>query len=471
MFVDGSGGVTGGVLVPEPAAVSEDELAVRAVEIERQRTRLDAELVGVLAELDARKTCDRVHGLGTAGWLAREARLPAGVAKTRVGVATKLARHLPVVADALAAGTIGWDHARVLAELANPRIVGVVVANQELLVGLADRCRFEQWRGEVRALGRMWDTDGGFDPNEDPASNRLSYGSTIDGLTSLAVTLTGDNAEVVTQAIEAKADELYRQARSDWKKSGGELAVPSRSTLRALALTALIRQALGVDMDSSKGPQVDVTLVIDADEPDVASNPDGVRLADGSSRVLLCDAAIHALIVDSLGVPLDLGRQVRWARDGQRRAARRRDGGCVFAGCEARVWWCDLHHCVHDEHDGVTDLCNLVCLCRHHHGVMHRTGWSVHLDGDGWAIFTTPSGKRFWGQRHGRQREGPPPDPAARPDTDRTNRTNRTGDAGAARPGSIVAPGRYHRSEDPVVAAEARQLTLARLADLHRAAA
>jgi len=31
-----------------------------------------------------------------------------------------------------------------------------------------------------------------------------------------------------------------------------------------------------------------------------------------------------------------------------------------------------------------------------------------------------------------------------------------------------VAPGRYHRSEDPVVAAEARQLTLARLADCRR---
>ena len=179
-------------------------------------------------------------------------------------------------------------------------------------------------------------------------------------------------------------------------------------------------------------------------------------LADGSSRVLLCDGAIHALVVDSLGVPLDLGRQERWASEGQRRATRRRDGGCVFPGCGASGRWCDVHHCTHWDNKGVTDKCNLVCLCRGHHGVVHRAGWSVHLDADGWAIFTSPNGQRFWGQRHGRQREGPPPDPVAHPEPH------------PDRPGSFIAPGRYHRIEDPLVNAEARQLTLARLADLPR---
>ena len=127
--------------------------------------------------------------------------------------------------------------------------------------------------------------------------------------------------------------------------------------------------------------------------------------------------------------------------------------------------WCDVHHCIHDHHGGTTDLCNLVCLCRHHHGVAHRNGWSVRVDADGWAIFTTPSGQRFWGQRHGRQREGPAPDPTGWPDT---NPTTSSGDQPA---GSFIAPGRYHRTEDPLVQAEARQLTLARFADLRHPAA
>ena len=163
------------------------------------------------------------------------------------------------------------------------------------------------------------------------------------------------------------------------------------------------------------------------------------------------------MIVDSLGVPLDLGRRIRWATEAQRRAARRRDGGCVFPGCDARIMWCDVHHCIHDEHGGATDLCNLVCLCRHHHGVTHRKGWSVHVDNDGWAIFTSPTGQQFWGQRHGRQRAGPPRTPTTGPTSTNTEHPAREP------PGSYVMPGRYQRPEDPHAIAHARQPTLRRL--------
>ena len=86
------------------------------------------------------------------------------------------------------------------------------------------------------------------------------------------------------------------------------------------------------------------------------------------------------------------------------------------------------------------------------------------VDADGWAIFTSPSGQSFWGQRHGRQREGPGPDPTGWPDT-----TPNTA-SGEQSVGSFIAPGRYHRTEDPHVQAEARQLTLARFADLRHPA-
>ena len=446
------------------AVISDADLVERAASLERRRTLLDAEEALVLAELEARETCDREFGLRTAGWLAREARLPATVAKARVEVARKLRRYFPVVAAALASGQIGWEHTRIVVELANPRILDIVTANQTMLLALADRCRFEQWRAEARALARLWDQDGGYDPNADPASNRLSLGTTLDGLTSLAATLTGDNGAVVTQAIATKADELYRRAVADHDQCA-DVEVPSRATLRALALTELIRHALGTDLDTTKAPRTEVTLVADAVDPTSASDPDGVRLADGTTRVLLCDAAISAVIVDSLGVPLDLGRRVRWATEAQRRTARRRDGGCVFPGCDARVMWCDVHHCIHDEQGGATDLCNLVCLCRHHHGLAHRKGWSVLVDGDGWAIFTSPSGQPFWGQRHGRQRAGPPPDPSHWPDI------NEHRAPGTEPLGSFVVPGRFQRTEDPHAIAHARQLTLRRIDDLRPLAA
>ena len=245
---------TPGQPVLDPAAVCDDELIERTLALEALRTRLDAEQAAILGEIEARDVTVRLFGHPVAAWLACDAGLPISVVKNRVVVGRKLRSLLPLVADALAAGQIGWDHARVLCELANPRIGHIVADNQAMLIGLADRCRFEQWKAEVRALARLWDQDGGYDPREDPASNRLSFGSTIDGLTSLVGTLTGESGEVVTQAINAKADELFRAAVAEHKLFP-ELEIPSAAQLRADALVELVRQALGVDLDSTRGSE------------------------------------------------------------------------------------------------------------------------------------------------------------------------------------------------------------------------
>jgi len=110
--------------------------------------------------------------------------------------------------------------------------------------------------------------------------------------------------------------------------------------------------------------------------------------------------AIHALVVDTLGVPLDLGREQRYANRAQRRALARRDGGCVFPGCDAPVGWCDAHHIVDWDDGGPTDLPNLAYLCRYHHGITHRQGWTMVATDDQRFTWTTPSGRTLHSQRH-----------------------------------------------------------------------
>lgn len=134
-----------------------------------------------------------------------------------------------------------------------------------------------------------------------------------------------------------------------------------------------------------------------------------MRLQDGSTRKLLCDARLLPVVVDSLSVPLDLGRNARLATPGQRRSMTVRDGGCVFPGCGLPASWCDAHHLDPWGHDGHTDVPRMASLCRHHHGVVHRTGWQMHARPDGRFWFVTPSGVRFWGQQHRRQGDGPLP--------------------------------------------------------------
>jgi hypothetical protein len=131
-----------------------------------------------------------------------------------------------------------------------------------------------------------------------------------------------------------------------------------------------------------------------------AKTGDDVHVHPEVAEVLLCDPMISTLIVDSLGVPLDMGRQIRLANRDQRRALKTRDGGCAFPGCDCPASWCDAHHVLWWDDDGPTDISNLIFLCRYHHGVTHRRGWALTAAGDQWFTWTTPSGDTLHSQRN-----------------------------------------------------------------------
>ena len=295
-----------------------------------------------------------------------------------------------------------------LAGACNPRIAAEFARCAGLLADGSDGVLFERWRAEVLAFADQLDADGGHDPSDDLARNRLSIGTTIDDTTVVKGQVTGVGGLCVEQTINALADELFHQFQRD-RSVDPDLPMPNRATLRALALVEACRRAQAVDLDSTKGPATDITLVINAGEPDAVHRPDGVRLQDGSTRALCCDPRLVAMVVDRLGVPLDMSRERRLPTTAQRRAAALRDGGCTFPGCPSPVAWNDLHHCDDWVLGGPTDTPLLCGLCRHHHVVVHRPGWQAHADPSGWFWFELPSGDHVWGQRHGRRREGPPP--------------------------------------------------------------
>ncbi|MEZ5252335.1 MAG: HNH endonuclease signature motif containing protein [Microthrixaceae bacterium] len=103
------------------------------------------------------------------------------------------------------------------------------------------------------------------------------------------------------------------------------------------------------------------------------------------------------------------GRPPAWlATDAQRRT-RRTGWGCCFPGCDAPAHHTEAHHVRHHRNGGATAVNNLACLCRHHHGLVHRVGWAMHITTDGWTLYTHPCGITIWGQQHGVQRQGPIP--------------------------------------------------------------
>ncbi|QIM22494.1 HNH endonuclease [Phycicoccus sp. HDW14] len=71
---------------------------------------------------------------------------------------------------------------------------------------------------------------------------------------------------------------------------------------------------------------------------------------------------------------------------------RARDVHCRFPGCTVYARYCDLDHVIAWQ-AGPTSAANLVCLCRRHHRVKQRPGWSTHLDSDGTYWVTDPTGR------------------------------------------------------------------------------
>jgi hypothetical protein len=397
-----------------------DAAALRQVVlgVEQLRRALDATEAHALAELTERDVVDRSEGTSTSRWLAREAQLPSGVARQRVTVATALRDRLPEQVDrALTDGRIGFDHARVIAEATNERNAEQLAAAVDRQLESAQHARvFHRWRRNFQARAALLDEDGTFDPAAELARNRLRLSPTTDFM-GLRGELVGDHAIVVRESLEAIADELFREYSRD-HTANPELEVPNRSTLLALALEELCRRASGAtDTSGRPGKGTQVHLVLHGTSQPGGSDRNGSHLGtialdpiaydrDGCPwllrdvAVLLCDASVAATVLDGLGLPADAGRSARVPGPRLRRALEARDGGCVHPGCDRPSRHCDAHHIIPWEQGGPTDLDNLVLLCRRHHRVAHRRGWSLTLAADGWTDWRTPTGRTFTGQRH-----------------------------------------------------------------------
>ncbi len=422
------------------AFASDEELLAAEVELRAARSAFEVAEAHVLGELRVRGVTDRCFGLKTPQWVASQAKVDRRPIARLAHLGVRL-RQLPVVDAAVVEGSMSMDHASVLAEAAaNPRVGDQVAATQSLWVEKAAGTSFADWKHQVEQTVVLLDQDGGYDPAKDRDRLRARFTTFDEGLTRLTADLVGADALAVRELVEAQADREFHRLKNDVARTS-DLPMPGRATLLAMALVELVRRGSVVDQEHTTGPVVDVTLIIEATErtpltdlPSTSGDAaDGFEVFDpyrpvdwvgnavanpleeccgpaetphdhhvhpAVTEMLLCDPVITALIVDSLGVPLDMGREIRLANRRQRRALANRDGGCIFPGCDCPADWCDAHHVIWWNDDGPTDMSNLALLCRYHHGVTHRRGWTMTATGDEWFSWTTPSGDTLHSQRH-----------------------------------------------------------------------
>ncbi|MGH3852335.1 MAG: DUF222 domain-containing protein, partial [Pseudonocardiaceae bacterium] len=84
----------------------------------------------------------------------------------------------------------------------------------------------------------------------------------------------------------------------------------------------------------------------------------GQPINAADARRLACDCKLIPVMLGGDSEPLDVGRAMRTAPLGIRRALVAPDGGCTFPGCDRAPGLCAAHHARHWIDDGETTVGN-----------------------------------------------------------------------------------------------------------------
>ncbi|UOY01896.1 HNH endonuclease signature motif containing protein [Blastococcus sp. PRF04-17] len=352
------------------------------------RNRIDAQLTRRVraAELQQAPEDDGMKSMRS--WLRGHGRLGGAAAGQLVRNGRAL-DHLPALASAFAEGAVTAEQVAVVAPVATESrrtaalAQGIDLAEiDRTLAEVAAERRIEQLTRVVHHYLSRLDPDG---PEPDPTDERsLTLSTFSDGTVVVRGQLDAVGGEKLKTALEAvvQAD----RPRGDMRSRAQQLA----DAMVQLADNQLASGDLPV-LRTAK-PNVVVTIPADdlfdpATGPSAATTAFGSLLSAAKARMLACDGSITPITIDEHGMPLNLGRTKRVVPPHLRKAVELRDETCVFAGCGAPKYWCDVHHLVHWIFGGETSLENSALLCERHHTKVHH-GFRVQRDPGGrWRTF------------------------------------------------------------------------------------
>ena len=308
-------------------------LSASLIEVENARRRSTPPRCTCWPRSTTRNLTDDTHGLVTSTWLSRDAHLPRPKCTRMLRFARALERFDQFDA-ALTKGEIGIDHLRVVVDLSNPRIVDAMVELQDLFLSMIPGRTFARWETEVRNIAALLDHDGSHDPESDITANRFTITAPgPDSARLLNGQLVGSNGETVHQVLDHIADELASDnspatatTTPTSTSSPARCCSPQRSSKPAAApwpappapprhppptspSSSPPSPTTTSTPSTSTTPTSGVPPGSDPTQPTTPTPKPSTASASPTTppALLCCDPALHAVIVDTLGRPLDLG--------------------------------------------------------------------------------------------------------------------------------------------------------------------
>ena len=353
------------------------------------RNRLDAELARTVRAGELSQASEHDGKATMASWLRGHHRLPQRSASALVAMGRAL-EHLPVLAAAAAAGGVPSEAVKVIAPIASDvnraraEAQGVDLgAVEAMLTEVAITRPHDDLRQVVGHYLDRLDPDG---PEPDPTAQRsLVFTKHADG----SVTFHGHLDAVGGEKFQAAIESIQQASRPK-----GDLR--NRAQQAGDALVQLCDNLLasgGLPTMRTVKPhlflRIDLNDLLDPDNPEAGTGRTGFGrvISAARARWLACDGGISRVVFGPDGHSLDLGREHRVVTPGLRKAVELRDEHCVFAGCDAPAYWCDVHHLTHWIDGGETTLENSGLLCERHHTKVHHGFEIVRDDAGRWHTY------------------------------------------------------------------------------------
>lgn len=324
-----------------------------------------------------------------------------------------LTTSLPLTLAALQAGTISWQHARIMvdeAEGLDP--AGAAALETHFLDPEApDPARGcpagELAPGRFRAKARSWrerhhPVSVESRHTKSAGDRRVEYCPDRDGMAWLSAYLPADSAAGIWERITSAARALQNPSE-----------VRTLSQLRAdVAATWLLSngggeagcggsEAVAGDVPA---PRAQVLITVPAlsllgatDEPAMLDGHGPIppsmarRLVAGGA-----DSFYRVLTDPRDGAPLEIGRTSYRVPKALRQWLRLRDGKCPFPGCNNLSLDNDADHLLAWADGGTTGIANLGQPCRKHHRLKHTTAWApTQASQDHPPGWTSPTGRHY----------------------------------------------------------------------------
>jgi hypothetical protein len=420
-------------LMEELMECSDSDLDDRVRTLELERRRIEAELAVTAGEIDRRRSyLDDGHRSLKAYLRATCNHSDAEAA--RIGRLSVAAAGVPGVAQALHDGHIGTAQANELAVAhSNKRVRERLIDFAPMLLDLAERLSFREFRTCVQRFVMLADLDGAHRDLDESVQNRRARVVNLNGSLHLDAGGGDPLVNVELEAIfkyfcELEYDADVAARRAEYGDRADDHALPRTPAQRGYdAFVAIVRGALANHQAGRAAPGVEPVVNILTDHctwgavlaeaglapdsnlagekvdpftglasPDdllteLMADPDSLasrRCETSTGQVLHPHTVLRAALAGHIrravlgadNLPIDLGRKARVFTGPARDAAKLLAVQCDHLGCGLPAELCQIDHSVEYHEGGRTDQDNAGVECGGHNRDKHRKRWRTRRD-------------------------------------------------------------------------------------------